>query len=449
MTIAFRAYSILLVALAAASLLLVGWSQGDVGPAHWNAVAAFAVLGFASESYAFRLRVGRGETQSSISFIPFIASYLIFDTGWAAVIAGSSMVVAEVFVRKKPRIRILFNTAQMVLSVVGASVVYKALGGTVSLSSFELVPLALAASAITYFTINSTAVTVAVVLDLRERLWAAWRRIAGVSLVYDLFSAALAPALAYLYVIWQIPGILVLILPLLFVRHLYQVSLQLEQVNRDLLELMVKAIEARDPYTSGHSQRVSQLAALLARDLGLTGRQVEQIRTAALLHDVGKIHEEYAPLLRKEGKLDPTEKALMQTHSIRSAELVATISSFRGSITDAVRHHHENYDGSGYPGGLAARAIPIGARIIMIADTVDAMTTDRPYRLALTYDKVVAELTRCSGTQFDPTLVDVFLKSAPIRELVQQRTGPRSVDVQESPAYLPWRRQRKKVVERA
>lgn len=438
----------MLLVLAAGALWFSGWDTGTSGPAHWNAIAAFAVLGFVSEAYAFRLRVGRTETSSSVSFVPFIASFLLLDTGWAAAISAASITSAEAFVRKKPAHKILFNTAQLTLSVVLASSIFKGLGGQPSLTAFVFHPVATGASVITYFAINSTAVTLAVVFDLREQFWSAWRRIAGVSLFYDLFSALLAPALAFLYVLWQVSGILILILPLYFVRHLYQVSLQLEQVNRDLLELMVKAIEARDPYTSGHSQRVSQLAALLAREFGLTARQVEQTKTAALLHDVGKIHEEYAPLLRKEGKLDPTERALMQTHSIRSAELVGTISAFRGSITEAVRHHHENFDGTGYPSGLAARAIPIGARIIMIADTVDAMTTDRPYRKALTYDRVVAELTKYAGSQFDPSLVDAFLRSSAIRDLVIQRTTPRReeepVGTEEAPTYLPWRRSAKR-----
>jgi putative nucleotidyltransferase with HDIG domain len=250
----------------------------------------------------------------------------------------------------------------------------------------------------------------------------AWMRIGGGSLFYDLVSSPLAPLLAFLYVRLQLPGLLLLVLPLYFVRHIYHVNLQLEQVNRDLLELMVKAIEARDPYTSGHSLRVSQIAAQLARDCGVGHRAVEQIATAALLHDVGKIHEDFAPLLRKEGKLEPAEKALMQTHPTRSAELVSTISAFRGPIEQAVRHHHENYDGSGYPLGLAGEAIPIGARIIMIADTMDAMTTDRPYRAALSFDRVLQEMQRHAGRQFDPALVKIVVRSAAIGSLLTARS---------------------------
>ncbi len=111
----------------------------------------------------------------------------------------------------------------------------------------------------------------------------------------------------------------------------------------------------------------------------------------------------------------------MQTHPSRSAELVSTISAFHGPIEQAVRYHHENYDGSGYPHGLAGEEIPIGARVIMLADTMDAMTTDRPYRKALSYERVVEELRRYSGQQFDPTLVEVVVSSVPIRDLVAAR----------------------------
>ena len=124
--------------------------------------------------------------------------------------------------------------------------------------------------------------------------------------------------------------------------------------------MMVKAIEARDPYTSGHSLRVSQLSRLIALEMGLQIRDVEQVHTAALLHDVGKIHEEFAPLLRKEDRLTADETALMQTHSARSAELVGIISKFRGFIQESVRHHHERWDGKGYPAGLSGHEIPLG-----------------------------------------------------------------------------------------
>ncbi len=410
----------------AAALCLVGagWQvPGDDYAALRDGLAAFAVLGFLSEASYLRLRVGVAETQSSIAFIPFIASAFLFDTGWAASLAGLAMLVVEYAIKKKAPIKVAFNVSQIVVTVSLTSWVYGSLGGVPSLTEFVLKPWAIGASVITYFFVNSTAVSLAVARGDGLPLVDAWRRIAGSSLLYDLFSSPLGPVLAFMYVKLQFSGIVILILPLYFVRYIYQVNLQLEQVNRDLLELMVKAIEARDPYTSGHSLRVSYLARHIARELGLGGRVVEQVATAALLHDVGKIHEDFAPLLRKEGRLDATERALMQTHPSRSAELVATISAFKGHIEAAVRHHHEHYDGTGYPSGIGGNAIPVGARIIMVADTLDAMTTNRPYRSAMSFERVINELEAFSGTQFDPAIVRAVTRSAVIRESVASRVA--------------------------
>lgn len=446
MTGRIKVYVFITAAAAALCLLAADWQVPVEDQArHWNAIVAFAVLGFVSEASYLRLRVGRSETQSSVAFIPYIACILLFDTGWAVLVAATADLGAEWFVRRKPPVKIVFNVAQQVVSVAFGSWVYHSLGGGSSLTAFEgiqvplagggtamashFTALATAAAIVTYFAINSTAVTGAVALSDRLPFEDAWRRIAGPSLVYDIFSSGLGPILALVYVRSQNLGILIVVLPLFFVRHIYQVNLQLEQVNRDLLELMVKAIEARDPYTSGHSLRVSQIAAELARERGLGAKLVEQVTTGALLHDVGKIHEDFAPLLRKPSKLDATERALMQTHPSRSAELVSTISAFRGTIEQAVRHHHENFDGSGYPLGLAGEAIPIAARVIMLADTMDAMTTDRPYRKALTYERVIEELRKYSGRQFDPILVAAAESSVAIKAIVKARHRRESADV--------------------
>lgn len=406
-------------------------------PRFVDSVIAFAILSVLSDASSVKLRIGRGATDSSIAFIPFIASILLFETGWAMFVATSSVFVIEQFVRQKPEIKVLFNASQNAVSVWAASSVFHALGGVPSFSphavlsasgtiTFSLNPVAAAGTIAVYFLVNISAVSAVVSLADRIPLRDAWVRIAGSSLLYDLFTSTLGLLLAYLYVRSGLLGVVVLILPLYFVRHIYKVNMQLEEINRELLDLMVKAIEARDPYTSGHSLRVSQVASQIAKDSGLGHKLAEQITTAALLHDVGKIYEDFAPLLRKGSRLDATEKALMQTHPTRSAELVATISGFRGIIEQAVRHHHENFDGSGYPSGLSGRAIPIGARIIMIADTMDAMTTDRPYRKALTYERVIQELQRFSGRQFDPQLVERVVNSNSIRSLVTDRIASQS-----------------------
>jgi putative nucleotidyltransferase with HDIG domain len=278
--------------------------------------------------------------------------------------------------------------------------------------------------AATYFFINSVAVSSAVALSSERSFREVWHLNSRGLIGYDLGASAIALLVAWLYTRFDhwigfgSAGLIFVIFPVVAVRHVYGLYHQLQDSGQELLQVMVKAIEARDPYTSGHSLRVSAMSRTIAAEQGLPAREVELIETAALLHDVGKIHEEFAPLLRKESRLTDEETALMQTHSTKSAELVGIISKFRGFIQDSVRHHHERWDGQGYPAGLMGKDIPLGSRIILISDTIDAMTTDRPYRKRLSLDVVIAELQKCKGTQFDPDLVDVVISSVAVRRLI-------------------------------
>jgi len=304
-----------------------------------------------------------------------------------------------------------------------------------------------------YFVINSSSVSGAVALSSGRTFREIWNTNNRGVLGYDLAASGLAVFVAWLYTRFDQTfgfgsvSVIAIVLPIVAVRHVYGLYRQLQESGQELLQLMVKAIEARDPYTSGHSVRVSALSRAIAVELDLSADQVEQIETAALLHDVGKIHEEFAPLLRKEGRLSDSETALMQTHSARSADLVGLISKFRGPIQEAVRHHHERWDGHGYPAGLSGEKIPLGARIILISDTVDAMTTDRPYRKRLTLDAVIAELQRCKGTQFDSRLVDVAISAVAVRRLIAEPSQAQPPDQRASlssrrlswPSARPWR----------
>jgi hypothetical protein len=275
-----------------------------------------------------------------------------------------------------------------------------------------------------YFLVNSVLVGLVVSLSSDRTFREVWSLNTRGILGYDLGASFISILVAWFYqaVEYWIGfgpiGLVGVIVPIIAIRHVYGLYHQLEHSGQELLQVMVKAIEARDPYTSGHSLRVSEMSRAVAVELGLPARAIEEVETAALLHDVGKIHEEFAPLLRKEGRLTDEETALMQTHSQKSADLVGIISKFHGFIQESVRHHHERWDGQGYPYGLARKNIPLGARIILIADTIDAMTTDRPYRKRLPLDVVIAELQKCKGTQFDPELVDVVVASVAVRRLI-------------------------------
>ena len=422
-------FRLLLAAVSVAAVSLLFATEWYIPPisdtAFWNALVAFALLGIASDSAFLPVpRISNGGIGSSVVFIPFLASVLLFPPPWPMVIAGLTGLVAHLIVRRKTLVRASFNTAQYMLFVGLGGSAYVALGGHVSFNTIHVNFAAFATMVLVFFVVNQGTVALAVSRTTDITVREAWSRIAGDSVLYDLVSSSLAIVLAFLFTKLQLVGLAVLVLPLFFVRHMYQMNLQVERVNRELLELMVKAIEARDPYTSGHSIRVSEYARQIARELGLNPKQVDQIGTAALLHDVGKIYEDFAPLLRKAGRLTPEERMLMQAHPVRSADLASTIADFRGKVQADIRNHHENYDGTGYPDGLAGEAIPIGARIIMIADTIDAMTTDRPYRKALSLSKALEEMHKYAGQQFDPTLVELVSKSPGIRRILGPQLVP-------------------------
>lgn len=407
---------------------------------YWNGLVAFTLLGIACDSSFLPIsRITFAKVSSSVAFIPFLASIVLFDPPWPMAISGFTAVVVEAFVRRKPLARIWFNTAQYMLAAGLGSAVYRGLGGKVGIETFTFAFVPFFAAVIIFFLVNLGSVSLAVAAAGGMSFRESWAKVVGGSLLYDLFSSSLALLLAFLYIKFEFVGLGVLVVALFFVRHVYQMSFQVEQVNRELLELMVKAIEARDPYTSGHSVRVAEYARSVARELGLSSKQVDHIATAALLHDVGKIYEDFALILRKEGRLTPEERMTMQTHPVRSADLVSTIGALRGTVQAAIRHHHENFDGTGYPDGLAGEQIPIGARIIMIADTIDAMTTDRPYRVAMSLARAIEELQRHSGHQFDPRLVDLVSKSPTIRRLLgAEARGPESPPVPSRSSRIGW-----------
>src|SRR6266566_367126 len=411
-------------------LFFPDWAFPTSLPQYWNGLVAFSVLAVICDSSFLPIsRITSANVRSSVAFIPLLASVVLFEHPWPMLMSGLAALVVDAFVRRKPVIRVWFNVAQYMLAVGVGGLVYQAAGGVSGLQNFQFELLPFVALVVTFFVVNQGSVAFGVASIGQMSVWESWSRIAGGSLLYDFISSSLAVLLAFLYIKLQLVGLAILILPLYFVRHMYQMNLQVERVNRELLELMVKAIEARDPYTSGHSVRVAEYARQIARELGLHPKHVDQVGTAALLHDVGKIHEDFAPLLRKAGRLTPEERMLMQAHPVRSADLAGTIAEFRGRVQTDIRNHHENYDGTGYPDGLTGEAIPIGARIIMIADTIDAMTTDRPYRKALSLSKALEELAKYAGRQFDPRLVELVSESPGIRRLLGPQLVPETTKI--------------------
>jgi putative nucleotidyltransferase with HDIG domain len=176
----------------------------------------------------------------------------------------------------------------------------------------------------------------------------------------------------------------------------------------DTITALAFAVEAKDPYTQGHSLKVSKLAEQIATQLGLSEAEIEDIRLAGIVHDIGKIHVP-DPVLYKPTLLTAEELEKVKSHPVWGAKILEPLKVI--AIERIVRHHHEAFEGHGYPDSLRGEHIPLGARIITVADAFHAMVSVRPYRKARTLEEALAELYRCRGTQFDPLVLDAFFRS--------------------------------------
>lgn len=389
-----------------------------------------------SESLAIRLTVGRSAGNSSITFIPLLASVQLFGPEAAVLLMAVTGISVEFAIRRNEAIRGLFNSAQLIFSTYVAGWAFVLAGGTALGDAgtlgqgLEVVQqlAAFVAFGLVFLALNHAAVSLAITLSQHLRFSEVWAKMLGHSgaTLHDVLISPIAIAVAFLYVQAGVTGILVVLLPLLFVRHSYWTTSRLREANADLLKALVKAIETRDPYTSGHSLRVSFLARRIAEALELPRGTAERIGQAALLHDIGKIESLYTDILAKPDALTADERAVIQSHVTKGEELLKNLASVSDEILLTVRHHHEREDGTGYPDGLAGEAIPIGARIVAVCDAVDAMLSDRPYRSALSVSDVVQQLKEHSGTQFAPQVVEAVLKSDIVSEYADIMRASRS-----------------------
>lgn len=395
---------VLVVAVTAVAMAaVVTLTSPTVTPDEVKGAALFGVFGLLAHSLAHRTGPARSGT---IGFLPFLAAACIAPNQASIAVVTASIAIAEIF-SIRPWVKRIFNIAQFTLAQCVAIITFQLLGGRSFLEDVGS-PVSFVAMFVAFMVTNKTMVGAVIAFaGSQPLLGSVWKSLRA-TLLYDILALPLVFLFAAAYARLGSGWSAALALPMIGVRQLYKSNDELEQINEELLQLMVAAIEARDPYTSGHSQRVARYSRVIARMLGLSSRKVAKIGTAALLHDVGKIHEEFAPILRKPGRLSDSEFEIMKTHSVKGATLVDKVSHFK-DIVPAIRGHHEQWSGRGYPDALAGDAIPFGARIITIADTIDAMTTVRPYRPPRSLDEVRVELERAMGSQFDPRICAAVL----------------------------------------
>jgi putative nucleotidyltransferase with HDIG domain len=415
-----QVYVALTTVLAGVLLALQDWTPlYALSLRDYFGLIALLVLGFLAESRTLSYTIAKkpGST-SSIGFLPLLASVLLFGPPAAVLYITVTGIIGEFLIRKKETIKALFNSSQYIVSASLAGFAFKSVGGgALAFEPGAFNPagpqlVAFFGFGFAFLVVNHAAVSTVISLSEGIPLRKVWVRLVGKSgtnLGYDILISPIAIAFAYLYLALWVYGLFLSILPLLFIRHAYQTILELQQSNRDLLRALVKAIETRDPYTSGHSLRVASLALGIADAMGLSPKRQANVEQAALLHDIGKIEAVYSPILTKRHSLTRQEQSIIKSHVMKGVELLEEMSSFSKEVIAAVKGHHERIDGKGYPDGLAGDSIPLAARIIKVCDAIDAMLSDRPYRKALNLTAVREQLTEHAGTQFDQKIVQLIL----------------------------------------
>lgn len=369
----------------------------------WPSLVFFVAISVFAEFIPVSLPAG-GEI--TIAFPIDFVVILVYGPALAMVIAVLS-VVWELFRKRETWYKTIFNASQYALAVGLAGLVYQYSGGMLAAQNFIhfIIPAALCALA--YCIINSFLVTVVISLDSGEAISKVYRVNIKETLPSYLAEAPLGFIMAIIYMEIGILGILLFFFPLLLARRSFELYTKMRKMYLETIRTLATAIDAKDPYTHGHSDRVSKLAVGLARKLDFTEAEIEHIEYAAILHDIGKIGIA-DQILGKKGKLTEEEYKKIKEHPVIGAGIIESIEFLKNS-SKAVLHHHERYDGNGYPDGLKGNEIPKDARLLAIVDAFDAMNSDRPYRKKLSAQEILNELEKENGRQFDPEMVKVFI----------------------------------------
>lgn len=346
----------------------------------------------------------------SLSYTITLASILIVGPWGAAIVGGSAFLTLG----RHPLHRRAFNAAQFALAAYCAGFTYELLGGAparLRIDDFPGILGPIAAANLAFLLVNSLLLTGILVLaegaPPRPVLAETLIKHSPSYVAYGVFGLVLA-------VLWVGLAIgplaaLLLLLPLFVARWAISQYSQEQQAYEATIRTLVQAVETKDSYTRGHSERVSRASVMIARVIGMREDRLSALRYAGILHDVGKLGVP-TKVLQKSGKLTDDEFASIKLHPLRGMEMLGDI-EFLDEAFKGILHHHERLDGLGYPMGLKGAQIPEFARVIAVADAFDSMTSTRSYRNARTVEAAIEEIKRCRGSQFDPIMVDALVKA--------------------------------------
>ena len=393
-------------AVLAATLALFASTAGQMATAPPVMLGAALLLMILSEASPVSLPGGGYATATAV--IDLACLIILGPVATASLDVASTLIIQGLFLRK-PAVRMIHNVAIFAITSFAAGYTFLAAGGT--LGALELprdIPALLACGGV-YFLCNSMLVSTVIGLTSGPSPWRIWQRNFLQGIFHHLSFITLGALVATVVLHVGAWGMALVALPLLVARHSFGLYMEIRADLKDFVRALSEVLEEVDPYTRHHSVRVSQYAVRLARGLKLPEHRVEEIEYAALVHDLGKIGPHHQHILQKPGVLSHDEQRTLRSHPAAGAEIVSRVRALRRAA-EIVRSHHERPDGLGYPFGLSAADVPIGARILNVSDAFDAMTSDRPYRRALSNEAALQELARGAGTQFDIQVVECLMR---------------------------------------
>ncbi len=419
---------LMLVALLASALTYrISPSNFPKSSYEWIGLAALILMTILTEGFSISLYVGN--TSISTTAVPLIASFILFGPS-GSLISSAAYAVTAAIKFKSPFNRFVFNFSNHVIAGMLVNIMIATSGALFHDWNIGMQLLyTLAASIIIYF-ITTSLISVGMGIDLKQSPLEIWKEQYQWMVLYYIGIGFVSYSLIFGYHYANLLGIVFLAVPLLLLRfsqaqyvghtrdivntlrkknqELEKSAEEINELNEGLLTTLSEIIDLRDPYVLGHSRLVSVYATEIAKVLNINQKQIELVRKAGLLHDIGKLGIPME-LLTKPSSLTPKEYETIKTHAALGGDLVKNTPSLR-PLEPIIRHHHERYDGNGYPDKIAGNQIVIEARVVAVADAIEAMSSDRPYRRALKPDKVKRELFEHSGTQFDPLVVDAAIK---------------------------------------
>ena len=421
--------NVYIAALALSALFLWSALYTPIPRLDWWGLCFFALMVVLTEWLS--IDIYARNTSVSTSAAPMLAGVLLFGPTGALVLSLVFAGVAMIKYRSPPS-RFIFNFSNQLIAAMGYLLILQLAGATFTgLDPISQLLLCMAFMGLIYI-ITTGLISFGMSLDFGQPARDIWIEKYGWLAPFYLAMGLIAYALVFSYQFAGLYGTVVVLVPLLLLRFsqvqyiektksavnelktknvaLEKSAQEINRLNEGLLSTLAEVVDLRDPHVLGHSKQVAHYAVLIAHRLGLPPKQVELIRKAGLLHDIGKLGIA-ENILFKPATLSTEEYLVVKRHALLGAELLEASNSLN-QLIPIIRYHHEYYNGEGYPDGIDGSSIPLEARIIAVADAIEAMASDRPYRSGMTHYEIIDELKRNAGTQFDPIVVNAFVEIA-------------------------------------